>query len=495
MLLAIAYGFFTALRSLGHIPLSLTLSELAQRNPQAQTYVVTFLATALSALSSYWTALLAPSLIVIPTPLEGTEVNLLSEAFNNQFDQLWNATPGLQSYRIGSAMDASGTAAASATLSIVDFAGWEYPVATRGILPINLVDSADPGSNSTGLFITDTKPFPFAGSDFNTSAIQQGVTALTACKYQQLDANTDPPLERVTDSVQITVGDQPTLYTAVGSATTCGRQTLRSDALSSTNNILLTTSCGSTEDTGQIVYTVIIDGQGLYSGTLVCTVWPMIQTIVVMYSGRTAYTDLYTPVDLSMTPAPAAIAYAVLYSFSQAVAYSQTATHNVVGDSIATILADHSQQLSYPDLWEAYIRGVVEFAGTAIKTNLVSPTGPLGGVIPSNMRQAINGTALTTTYGWEYNAGINNAILIPSTFVAIASILIVLFAHCMRLMNRGVVVEHVDFDPNEPLLLMAAASAGGMEDTFHGLAKGDLEEGGEKKVILAHFGNRDGLFK
>jgi hypothetical protein len=52
LLLAIAYGFFAALHVRGQIPLSLTLSEFALRNPQAKTYLVTFLATALSALSS-----------------------------------------------------------------------------------------------------------------------------------------------------------------------------------------------------------------------------------------------------------------------------------------------------------------------------------------------------------------------------------------------------------------------------------------------------------
>jgi hypothetical protein len=159
-----------------------------------------------------------------------------------------------------------------------------------------------------------------------------------------------------------------------------------------------------------------------------------------------------------------------------------------------------------------YIAGVVEFTGTvsgpniffarteylrlditeAMKTDLTSSTGPLGGGIPPNMRREVSGVAQTITFGWEHNAGVNNAILLPSTFVAIASILIVLVTLCAKWI-RSVSVEHVDFDPNEPLLLMAAASAGGMRDTFHGLTKKDLEEGGEKKVMLGQIGYRDGL--
>ncbi|KAJ6536025.1 hypothetical protein DFH09DRAFT_1179356 [Mycena vulgaris] len=557
VLLALAYGFFAALHNRGQIPLSRSLSELAQRNPQSKTYVVTFVATALSAISSFlfsqavrhallvglshpmsistlgfgvlisrrslvfrrrqikwgiaggvfflanlgqtasWTSLITPIQIVIPTPLQGTEIDFLSETFNNQFDEMWNATPGLQSYinsGISSVMDTSGAADATAlagSLSVVDFAGWVYPVSTRGILPVTLVDAFTEQSSSK-LLTTNTKPFPPAGSAFNMTMVQQGLTALTTCKYQHLDATTDPPLERFANSVEITVGGQPTLYTAVGIATTCGAQTLRSDVLSSTNNTLLSCSCAGTADSGDIVYTVIIDGQGLYDGTVVCSVIPKILTLNVAYSDQYIYTDLSTPIYLSIDPAPASMAYAALYGFDQAVSYGQSATQNIVGDSIATIFADESTQSSNPDLWELYIRGVVEFVGTAVKTEIASPAGPLGGSVPSSMRRAINGTAFTTTFGWEYTGGMSNAILIPSTFVALASILIVLFAQCVRL-NRGISIEHADFDPNDPLLLMAAASAGGMGNTFRGLSKEELEEGGEKRVILARVGNRDGF--
>jgi hypothetical protein len=101
-------------------------------------------------------------------------------------------------------------------------------------------------------------------------------------------------------------------------------------------------------------------------------------------------------------------------------------------------------------------------------------------------------SALTVTVGWEHNTGVNNAIIIPSTFVAIASILIVLFAQCLKWV-RGTAIEHVDFDPNEPRVLIAAASAGGVVDTFSGLTKEDLEEGGGKKVIQGQAGGKDDL--
>jgi hypothetical protein len=36
--------------------------------------------------------------IVIPTPLQGTEIDLTSDAFSNRFDELWNGTSGIQDY-------------------------------------------------------------------------------------------------------------------------------------------------------------------------------------------------------------------------------------------------------------------------------------------------------------------------------------------------------------------------------------------------------------
>ncbi|KAJ6536934.1 hypothetical protein B0H19DRAFT_1270623 [Mycena capillaripes] len=512
VLLAIAYGFFAALHVRGQIPLSPTLSELARRNPQAKTYLVTFLATALSALSSYlfsqavrhailvylsrpmsvstlgfgilisrrspifqrrqlkwvfaggvfflttlgqtasWTSLLTPIEIIISTPLEGSEIDLSSPALGTNFEQLWNATSGIQNYiesGIASVMDISGAAdvdAVAASLSLVDFNNWIYAESTRGILPTNLVDSADEYSMVNKLITTNTQPFPgpTTGFNFNFSMIQQGLTANASCEYQQLDANSDPPLVRFTDQVEIAVGDELRQYTVAGMSTTCSdEQTVQSD---------------------QWVYPWELAG------------------------------GVEAP-----TPAPATVSYAVIYALEEALSYGQSSTNNVVTDSITTILANQgveqsslSYTLSYPLLLSAYIQGVIEFAGTVIKTDLASSTGPLSAGIPSEMRRDIFGAALTVTVGWEHNAGVNNAILIPSTFVAIASILIVLFAQCIK-WARGTAIEHVDFDPNEPLLLMAAASAGGMVDTFPGLTKEALEDGGRKRVMLAQVGGRDGL--
>lgn len=106
------------------------------------------------------------------------------------------------------------------------------------------------------------------------------------------------------------------------------------------------------------------------------------------------------------------------------------------------------------------------------------------------MTRSISGTGFTTSLGWDYREAGSAAILIPSTFVAISSILIVIFA---QFRNRGIPAQHADFDPSDPLLLMAAASAGGMRGMFGGLAEGDVKEASSKKVKLGHSEDGDGF--
>jgi hypothetical protein len=108
------------------------------------------------------------------------------------------------------------------------------------------------------------------------------------------------------------------------------------------------------------------------------------------------------------------------------------------------------------------------------------------------MLRKINGTVVTTTFGWEYDAAGSVLLLLPITIVAGTSILIVLFA---TYQNRGIMVavRHADFDPGDPMFLIAAASAGGMGDTFPGLRKDSVEAGRKKQVKLASIGDRDGF--
>ncbi|KAJ7883765.1 hypothetical protein B0H13DRAFT_2667116 [Mycena leptocephala] len=194
-----------------------------------------------------WSSLITPMQIVVPTPLQGTEIDLTSDAFSKQFDQLWNGTSGIQDY-IDSALwvlAMSGTVNANSQagydFSFIDFGGWTTGIPLvctdsprsagkkpdrygiyflGGTFPINLPYLADPTLNTTAIITSNTEPFPPPGSDFNVSMSQQGFSAIASCQYQQLDAESDPPLERFVNSVEITSGGGVTTYTAVSVTTT-----------------------------------------------------------------------------------------------------------------------------------------------------------------------------------------------------------------------------------------------------------------------------------
>lgn len=115
------------------------------------------------------------------------------------------------------------------------------------------------------------------------------------------------------------------------------------------------------------------------------------------------------------------------------------------------------------------------------------------GTIPPDMTRQIEGIHRTQTLGWDYNArkATGIAVLLPITFIALASIAIVAVA---QYHNHGIPASHANFDPNNPFLLMAAASAGGMHNTFHTVDKvEDLATLKQKKVKFGRIGNRDCL--
>ncbi|KAJ7270005.1 hypothetical protein B0H12DRAFT_1229266 [Mycena haematopus] len=305
------------------------------------------------------------------------------------FTQLWQDPHGIQNYlssALLSVIDTSGATSAMAHVgypTVLDYNGLAYEGSTGGILPIlwkySPTGSIKGTSNGTSFVTSNTLPLPPTPNSFNITMSQQGLTAAVSCQNRtgQLDATSDPPLQRFATQAEIVVQNKPYYYTAFS-------------ALSS-------------------IYTDQLAGR--------------------------------TPLD-------------------------------------------------YMALWEAYIQGVVEFIGTALKTDLASSTGPLHGQPPPDMMKSINGTAISTTLGWEYKGAAGFAVLIPSTFVAIATILIVLVT---QYHSRGVPVQHVAFDPSNPLVLMAAASAGGMGNTFHGLTNEDVKEGQRKKVKLAQIGGKVGF--
>ncbi|KAJ6459569.1 hypothetical protein C8R45DRAFT_1081381 [Mycena sanguinolenta] len=430
-----------------------------------------------------WSSLLTPNAITVYTPLQGTELDFSSEALVSQFTQLLEDPHGGYQYIDSTLLSIIATSGATSAMSrvgyptVLDYAGLAYEDNTGGISPITLKPDA-PTANRTDFVTFNTMPFPPNTNSFNITMSQQGLTAAVTCQTGQLNATSDPPFQRFATQAEMVIGDKPYNYTAFYIKTTCAGESQYSYSyLSNTNNTLIAVACNSDGGT----YTVVIDGQGVYEGmgTMMCTVSPQIQNVTAYYNGRILYTEpdpAYPPINslLNVNGFSSGLVEGIMYGQGQA--------RNAIGDVLASVYSGQLvgyQQENYATLWEAYIRGVVEFLGTALKVNLALSDGPLQGKPPSNMMKSTNGTAITTTLGWQYKEWASFAVLIPSTFVAVASILIVLFT---QFRSRGVPVQHTAFDPSDPLALMAAASAGGMGNTFDGLTKEHVKEGQRNKA-------------
>ncbi|KAF7367642.1 hypothetical protein MSAN_00827800 [Mycena sanguinolenta] len=450
-----------------------------------------------------WSSLLTPNDITVYTPLQGTELDFSSEAFVNQFPQFFASIDIYLSSALLSVIDTSGSTSAMARVgypTVLDYAGFAFNGSTGGISP-SVVKIDAPIANRTNFLTYNASPLPPFYTSYNITMSQQGLTAAVSCQNRtgQLDATSDPPFQRLATPAELVIGNQKTSSTAVSFMSACAGETQYTyQYLSDTNNTVIAMACAQNDTSGGYMntYTVIIDSQGaLYRdmGTMVCNVSPQIQNMTSYYNGLFVYSETdsaYAPINV---PLNSSFFYGTLI---EGIRYGQGTTRNAVGDVMESIFTDQiagNQPVDYLTLWvEAYIRGVVEFAGTAMKWELTAPNGLLSRQPPSNlsMIKSTNGTAITTTLGLQYKQWASFAVLIPSTFVAIASILIVLFT---QFRSRGIPIEYAAFDPSNPLVLMAAASAGGMGNTFDGLTKEHVKEGQSKKVKLAHIGGKVGF--
>ncbi|KAJ6603364.1 hypothetical protein DFH09DRAFT_1354608 [Mycena vulgaris] len=574
LLLALSWSFVAVTRARGQITLNMVAAEALQRYPRGTTYMFTLVATGLATFSSYllsqavrhavvmylkqpmalssfdfalsisqqslifdkefqaipwvftaavfyfatiqqtssWSTLLSPISMQVATPLEGTELDMTTDAFHSRFNDLWLNTITLNSFvdsALLSIIDASGSTRANWAAGYpgsLAFEGYAYLNSTGGTLPIQLYPAANIAQGHSHLPTLPTKQLPSFYTSFNASMRQQGLTASVSCRLQDLNANSDPPLTSVIEPANLTLSNQP--YTIVEVGSTCNGQPISYSVISSGNNPLTINTlsplvCPSTYLPDTTTYRIIIAGRGGYDpanigaggGSVVCEITPVIQNMVTSYSiAEIAY--------VSSTPDPnyppnqggaGGMGWAAVYGLATAIELGQGPFRNAVGNSIVSIFSDKRiETISYPALWEQYIQGVIEFVGTALRWELTVPIGPFGGNPPDTMIRKINGTILTATFGWQYDATANLLLLLPITFVALASIVIVLVP---TVQYRGCLVaaRHKDFDPGNPMFLLAAASAGGLGNTFADLTKENVEAGRRTKVTLGRIDDRDGF--
>jgi hypothetical protein len=107
----------------------------------------------------------------------------------------------------------------------------------------------------------------------------------------------------------------------------------------------------------------------------------------------------------------------------------------------------------------------------------------LVGTVPLNITRPTSGTWETQTLGWKQFSPATTAwVLIPGIFMACSTLALVVVAIYR---HRGDIYSdsHV-FDPSNPLHLIAATAAGGLNNVFRGFGERDIHEGGKLPVLL-----------
>jgi hypothetical protein len=105
------------------------------------------------------------------------------------------------------------------------------------------------------------------------------------------------------------------------------------------------------------------------------------------------------------------------------------------------------------------------------------------GEVPFNITTLISGTWETQTLGWKQFSPATTAwILIPGIFMVFSTLALVIVAIYR---HRGEIYSdsHV-FDPSNPLHLIAAAAAGGLNNVFRGFGERDIHDGGKLPILL-----------
>nr|GAT55168.1 predicted protein [Mycena chlorophos] len=423
------------------------------------------------------TSFLTPNDIDFVVPTSGREFDLTSPALQNVTRTLIASGPVLSflDSSLISLIDASGQASATSRSGYpmnIGFSGYTHNTTTRRILPLAFVNEANGSSeSSTPFFLSNTSPLPpdTPISALTLAVTQQGLSANVSCTQTALgeDSNTQR---------------HSLVFFTIHQHRRFGRPFMLGCREAASNGPLL----------------LAVYGQGDYKAfSHVCTraIDVQIQSMIANYSGPTL-SLLSTEVDPSSAPVDAsALAVAATAAMEIGVVEGQTLRRNVVADALLSV-ESNGQTQPLGTLLEAYLQGVVELTGTAVLTGFLSDNASLGlGPHPAaDVLHTVTGTAVLKTLGYEYKGFTTFAVLIPTLLIAVISISVVIAAQWQIHNNGpGMPLSVARFDPTDPLLMMAAASAGGLSGMFHGIEDADVEKGWGTKIMIGRVNGRHGF--
>ncbi|KAJ7679962.1 hypothetical protein B0H17DRAFT_1333916 [Mycena rosella] len=473
--------------------------------------------------TSGWSTLLTPVGVVISTPLSGSELDLSSPILGNMdlSGELYQCIFGDETLSsLNAGQTESGYAAANAYFgypSLLTAMDQTFNVSTGGIFPAMLEHV-----NATGWFPTTgmTTIPPIAqlasqsrpvGLSTNYSMIQQGFTADISCSFQNLTDKTTPDLEILTDHVAnwtyLDAGDFPVTYMQPQSNCPVRYQNLNWTNIytSPAQNYLALLACTPEPEDS---FTLIIAVGGVYDWlpTTVCKMIPKVTTLTVDYGASInvvqvtegAAQDIYGPASVF-----------AIHTMTNIIFISQGRNTNGVGiqwESLKSHANGNETQMlrmivnigrpaasiTESPSQEQYFQGMTEYTSSVLRACLSGKNATFPDGAPPNMTTLTHGTFRTQTLGWVYASGTTRWALLPGTFIAFATIAIVLLA---VVRHAGDIPEESDpFDVSNPLHLIAAAAAGGLNNTFLGMDDEEIKAQERLSVLLMSIPGRGPAF-
>ncbi|KAJ6461925.1 hypothetical protein C8R47DRAFT_104179 [Mycena vitilis] len=460
--------------------------------------------------TSAWSTLITPVHIVLSTPLIGRDIDLsssiLEQLWASQDSDLMFCAVSVKDRRMAGGVQDSGFANGQSNLGLpaaVSLLGQGFNASTRGVLTATLNDT-DVGGYRIPATAQSLGP-RHIGIANSYSMTQQGFTANVSCGLQNLTNTTSPDVKVYILSTAANTtwsGDGETLSSNLNPNVTfmfAGSDCPAGWLINITHfyveapegEYMWAIACGPTPDDPNS-HTLIMqsspyyqdltgDGFGQNQTSLVCKITPSTSMVRADYNSEINVT--VQSVGPPLAAGGGAAGYFAMTMLTNLVLNQQSSTQNGVGGQLLELI-DNVGADKRLEIVEQYVQGVVEYsASQAFRACLSTPMQGFAHGVPANITQAMNGTWNTQTMGWRrFSTGTTLWIIVPGLFMACSTLALVLVAVYR---HGGEMQTHTTtFDPSDPLHLMAAAAAGGLNNVFRSLRNKDIDEGGKTNVVL-----------
>ncbi|KAG1811477.1 uncharacterized protein BJ212DRAFT_1301988 [Suillus subaureus] len=434
-------------------------------------------------LNSSWTTFLLPTLLLWPVPINGTDLDLASSAFDVKLgDEI--AVPENYIHKNGcnileimapmSGTSATHSAVVGGSDSIFAFNGVSYNISSSGILPA-VEDYAGtklpPGSiglayygGKVAVYTSLVKDRGRSGLTRNYTVTQQGLSAIITCSdLSDLDPN-----------------EFSLNFTSTNSSTTAWWRGTASCPLGTGAGNWSTMVDGGIGFLGIVVCPNPVSANSR-AASFVCNVVPYVASFDVTYNQTMISVDQHQPRDIQpLQSNVTTIISAVVNTLSGS---SQATSTNPLALLLLLSSLDPTNLMN--ETLQNYFRGVVEFSATYLRSAYSAEGANVSSTMQNlysdkNAFKSLNGTMFITTYGLSSRRLTYIYILVVFTVIWVVTVSAAVYGLIQECIH-----PHIGpiFDALNPVHLMMASSAGGLE-TLAGFKDNGAFGNGRARVRL-----------